>query len=138
MLQSNLEIRLATVQELKDGLLAEQSRTVEVADSAIAAIDTILNLSTYVLTILGVIIALLAIFGYAFIASSARKAAKEVATDAMNSYIKSQEFGDRMQGAVESEVKRRMANKFIVANITEEPDGDEPDPFPSAEEAKRK
>lgn len=138
MLQSNLEIRLATVQELKDGLLAEQSRTVEVADSAIAAIDTILNLSTYVLTILGVIIALLAIFGYAFIASSARKAAKEVATDAMNSYIKSQEFGDRMQGAVESEVKRRMANKFIVANITEEPDCDEPDPFPSAEEAKRK
>jgi hypothetical protein len=137
MLQSNLEIRLATVQELKDGLLAEQSKTVEVADSAIAAIDTILNLSTYVLTILGVIIALLAIFGYAFIASSARKAAKEVATDAMDSYIKSQEFADRMQGAVESEVKRRMANKFIVANLTEEQDGGEPDPFPSAEEAKR-
>ena len=129
---------MATVQELKDGLLAEQSRTVEVADSAIAAIDTILNLSTYVLTILGVIIALLAIFGYAFIASSARKAAREVATDAMDSYIKGQEFADRVQGAVESEVKRRMANKFIVANITEEPDGDEPDPFPSAEEAKKK
>lgn len=129
---------MATVQELKDGLLAEQSRTVEVADSAIAAIDTILNLSTYVLTILGVVIALLAIFGYAFIASSAQKAAKKVATGAMDSYIKSQEFADRMQGAVEAEVKRRMANKFIVANITEEPDGDEPDPFPSAEEAKRK
>lgn len=131
-------MRLATVQELKDRLLAEQSRTVEIADSAIAAIDTILNLSTWGLGILGVIIALLAIFGYGFIASSARKSAKEVATKAMSSYIKSQEFADQMQGAVEAEVRRRMANKFIVANLTEEPDGDEPDPFPSAEEAKKK
>lgn len=138
MLQGILEIRLATVQEIKDELLAEQARTVEVATDAITAIDTILNLSTWVLGILGAIIALLAIFGYGFIASSARKAAKEVATEAMGSYIKSQKFADRMQGAVESEVKRRMANKFIVANITEEPDGDEPDPFPSAEEAKKK
>lgn len=128
---------VASVQELKDALLNEQTRVVEIADQAVSAIGILLSLSTWVIGILGFIIALLAIFGYTFIATSAKKAAQKVATSGFDSYIKSQEFEARVESAVRDEVRQRVKDKFILAHIQEEPTGSAETPFPSAEEAKR-
>lgn len=129
---------MATVQELKDALIAEQANAVELTEKAVDAIGTVLTLSSWVLGVLGGVIALLAVFGYGFIARGAKEAARKLADDKVDAYIKSKDFADMMQASVEAEVKKRMTNKFILANLTEEQDGDEPDPFPSAAEAKKK
>lgn len=118
------------MQQLKDALVTEQSHAIEVADRAIDAFDKLLNLSMWTFGILGFVVALIAIFGYGLIASSARKAAERVATDRIDSYIKSQEFTDNLEKLVHTEVRRRLANKVILANLQEEPDTGEADPFP--------
>jgi hypothetical protein len=125
---------MASVQELKDALKTEQSRAIEVSDTAIAAIDTLLNLSQYVLTILGIVLAVLALIGIGAMAGLARRAAISMANSRLDDYLKSQEFEDRMAVAVKSEVKERVGNKVILTYLEEEKDGGEPDPFPPAEE----
>lgn len=123
---------MASVRELKDALEAEQTRAVDVADRSIAAIDTLLNLSMWGMTILGILVGLIALFGYGLIARSARIAAEKVATEKVESYIKSQEFADQIQRDVKEEVRRRVADKIILANLTGEKDDAPDDPFPAA------
>jgi hypothetical protein len=122
---------VASVQELKDALQAEQLAAIDVADRALDAINTLLTLSGWTITILAFVVGLIAIFGYALIASSAKNAAKKVATDRVDSYIKSQEFHDSLEVQVRKEVKERLRGKMILANLAEDEDDPGPDAFPN-------
>lgn len=128
---------MATVQEIKDALLLEQQNTIEVSQTAIAAIDTLLNLSMYVLGVLAILLALLSIWGITTIRSSSEKKAKKVANDYLKVYIESDKFKDLLEVSVKDEVKSRVGSKVILNYITEDADGDDPDPFPKAKEANK-
>lgn len=123
---------MATVQDLKDSLASEQTRAFDVANSAIGAIDTLLNLSMWVLGIVAFVVGVLALFGYAFIASSAKKAAKDLAKSRVDEYIKGQEFSEKIEVSIRQEVKERMKHTVIMNLMTEdkEPNGGA-DAFPS-------
>ncbi|WP_224824868.1 hypothetical protein [Cognatishimia sp. MH4019] len=127
---------MASIQELKDALETEQTKALDVADRALTSIDTLLNLSMWVLAVFAIIIALIALFGWGFIARSARRRAEKIAKDAIDEYIKSEMFTNVLEKNVRQEVKSRVGEKVILANLTEEPSGDDPDPFPQAPEAK--
>lgn len=128
---------MASIQELKDALETEQTRALEVADRALTSIDTLLNLSMWVLAVFAIIIALIALFGWGFIARSARRRAEKIAKEAIDAYIKSEMFTNVLEKNVRQEVKSRVGEKVILANLTEEPAGDDPDPFPQVPEAKQ-
>ena len=121
---------MATVQELKDALETEQARAAELAEKAIGAIDTLLNLSTWTLGILAFIVGIIAIFGYSLIASAAKKSAKEVAKAEAATYIKSKDLEDRLEVAIRQEVKERMKDKVIMTYMTEEKGTGKADAFP--------
>lgn len=127
---------MAAVSELKEALVTEQTRALELADQSMAAVGTLLNLSMYVLGGLGVIIALIALFGYGVIAKGARDSANKVAIERMDSYIISQEFSDLLERCVRDEVKRRVGDKFILTHIKEESGENSTDPFPRLTEPK--
>lgn len=127
---------MATVQELKDALVSEQTKAAELADKSLTAIDTVLNLATFTLGALGFLVAAIAIFGYALIANSSKKAAQKVATSAVDSYIKSQPFAEMIELRVRQEVKDRLKDKIILANLKEDTAPGEPDAFPRVGEGK--
>jgi hypothetical protein len=128
---------VATIEELKGALLTEQTHALDVADRAITAIDTLLNLATWSLGILAFVVGIIAIFGYSLISSSAKKAAQRVATESMDSYIKSADFSDMVEGKVRTEVRERMKDKLILTYMTEEKDADDADAFPAADGVKK-
>ena len=108
----------------------------ELAEQSLSAVSTIGTVSAVALGILGLILAVLAVFGFGWIKGSAHEAATKVAADRIESYIKTQEFRDTMDAAVREAVRDRVKDKVILAHLSEERGGDEPDPFPSVEEAR--
>jgi len=128
---------VASVQETKDALLADQQTTIEATNISIAAIDTLLNLSMWVLGVFALLLAILSIWGITTIKSSSEKKAKKVANGYLKDYIDSDNFRDLLEITVKAEVKSRVGNKIILSHITEDTDGEEPDPFPKAEEVKK-
>lgn len=125
---------LATVQELKDVLEREQSKAMELSEKALGAVDTLLNLSTWVLGVLAFVVGIIAIFGYALISNAAKKSAKEVAKSGLEAYLRSQDFAESLEVAIRQEVKDRLKDKVIMNFMTEEKDttGDG-DAFPVAD-----
>lgn len=128
---------LATVTELKDALETEQTKAIELADKALGAIDALLTLSTWSLGILAFVVGVIAIFGYALIASSAKKSAKLVAKSGLDTYLKSREFSEALEVAIRQEVKDRLKDRVIMNYMTEDKgtNGGE-DAFPSADKGK--
>ncbi len=127
---------MASVSEIKNGLLERQDDAIEATATAISAIDTLLNMSMWVLAVLGIIIALIAFFGYVAIRGAAVDTAKKVEKRSIDDYIKGDDFLDQLDNAVRDEVKERVKDKIILAHLKEEVEGDEPDPFPSARKGK--
>ncbi len=128
---------MATVKELKEALITEQTKALEIADRALVSINTLLNLSMWVLGAFAIIIALIALFGWGFITISARKRAEKIAKDTIDAYIDSSMFTNVLEDHVRREVKERVGEKTILANITEEPAGSGPTPFPKPPETKQ-
>ena len=105
---------MASVGELKKALEAEQTATVEAAHTAIAAIDTSLNMSMGVLAALALIIAIVAIFGYRDIKRSAAKVAEDKANEKAELHVASEEFLQLVQDTVAQEVKKRWTSTVVV------------------------
>ncbi len=120
---------MATVQQTKDALLATQENAFRASEVAISAIDTLLNFQMWALGIIAVIIALVAFFGWQVVKIGAREAAEKIATERIDSYIKSEEFRDRASVRIGKEVEKRMEDKFIVAHIEKATDNQKPDAF---------
>ena len=133
-----VRLNLATVQELKDALDVQRELSIALSERSMAAIDTLLSLSTWAFGILAFVVGVIAIFGYSLIHTSAKKAAQKVAKDGFNSYLKSQEFADLLETEVRKEVKERMKDKIILSYMTEDSVGNGEDAFPVAVEGKAK
>lgn len=121
---------MASVNDVKQALLAEQQRAMDVADRAVSAIDTLLNLSMWTLGVLALVLAFIAVFGWTVIYNAARSRAERVANERLDSYLKGKAFKDELDRKVSRVVKEKLDNRLILANISEDTERDESDPFP--------
>ena len=105
---------MASVRELKDALAAESAASVEASRTAIAAIDTLLNFSMWVMATLAIIIAIVALIGYSAIRRYAARVAKHIANEKASRYIDSEEFLRLVEQAVAREVRERWTSTVVV------------------------
>ena len=103
-------------------------KALEASQTAMEAIGTVTDLATYTLTILGIIIALVAIFGGAAILRAARATAKQIANKRFDSYMQSPEFKEMVKVRVERSIDERWQR--IEATRLEEEVRDPADPQP--------
>ena len=98
---------------------------------AIDSVGAITSIASYTLTILGVFIALLALWGVAMIVKAARDAAKQIANSRFNDYIQTDEFKGLVEDRIAKSIKERWQNTVVVSMLQEEkPEANDPSPFP--------
>ncbi|MEL6645587.1 MAG: hypothetical protein AAFQ79_16775 [Pseudomonadota bacterium] len=121
--------------ELKRALETEQAQAIEVADRALSAIGTITAISGVAIGVLGLLMAILGLIGYARIKASAKDAAELVAEKHLRSYIQSEEFGRLFERKVAEEAQKRWQNTVVLREFTapEKPPS-EASPFPEKKE----
>jgi hypothetical protein len=109
-------------------------KALEASQTAMDAISTVTAISTYTLTILGVIIAILALWGVGALVRAARSAAKQIANARFNAYIESDEFKEMVKVRIEKSVQDRWQNTIVVSLLAEDVKAaDDPSPFPTGD-----
>ncbi len=96
------------------------------------AIDSLVGLSSLVLTILGIVIGLIAIFGWAVIYAGARGQAKQVANRRFEHYIKTEEFSADITKRLDELLEARWQNFLAGQTLNTESGnnaGDADQPF---------
>lgn len=86
----------------------EQSHVQEALEASQASMDaigTVTDIASYTLTILGVFIAILALWGVGMIVKAARDSAKQIADNRLDDYIGSEEFGELLRSRIDKAVK---------------------------------
>ena len=105
---------LASVQELKDAVVEERLKAIELADRSFQAIDTITNQANFWLTVLSVGLAIIALVGLGVIYLGTRRLTKKVADSRMETYIESDEGKRFLKRTIEEELKKQMDRKVFV------------------------
>lgn len=120
------------VTEISESSLSEHEH--ELVDTALAAIDTLLNISTYVLTVLGIVLALIGIVGWVIIRKGAIDKAADTASSKLDSYLEGEKFeallADKLQESIE---KKWQGGLFINVDATTKPVAED-SPFPQPTE----
>lgn len=106
---------MASVNEIKEALTLEHQRTLEVADRAISAIDTMLNVGMWVMGALALAVAVFALLGYREVTNAARKKAEQVANKHVRDYIESDEFKVAIRRQVATATNRYQADQIAKA-----------------------
>lgn len=110
----------------------------DVVDVAMNAINTVVSLASWTLAALGVLIALLAVFGWWELrrhsANSAKKTAKQVADKRLDAYLTSDEVQERLSAAIEEQVQKRVAGMIVVTPSVAQDAGVDGEQFPEAPE----
>jgi hypothetical protein len=88
-------------------------QALEASQSAMDAIGTVTDIATYTLTILGVFIAILALWGVVAIINAARATAKQIANDRFDDYIESKEFSDFVKSRIDTAVEAKWQENQI-------------------------
>jgi prophage DNA circulation protein len=123
---------VASIQEMKDALAAEQSKTVELAEKSFQAIDTVTNQANFWLTCLTVVIGVVGLLGLAAVYIGAKREAKRVADSRINSYINSDEGKAIIRAAIEEEVQSQLQTRTFAVLTPPIPPTNEPARFPAA------
>lgn len=105
---------MASVQELKDALEAERGAAAQLAESALQAIDTVTNLASFTLAGLGIVIAILALIGFATVYFGARRLARKVAEVRIKSFIEGEEGERFVHSVIADEVTRQIEQRVFV------------------------
>ena len=108
-------------------------QALDASQSAMDAIGTVTDIASYTLTILGVFIAILALWGVGMIIKAARDTAKQIANERLNDYIDSDEFAALIQQRVDEGVRAHWQNRAMqmLEELTRK-EGEEP-PFKEKE-----
>lgn len=108
-------------------------QALEASQTAMDSIGTVTDIASYTLTILGVFIAILALWGVVMIIKAARGAAKQIANSRLDAYIASNEFRDLMVARVDASIKAERQD-LLLKRLEEVVRGaDDPTPFPTKE-----
>lgn len=115
---------------------AHIDQALSASETAISAIDTLLNISMWTLGILAILLAVIGIIGWSVIRAACINHAKQIANDRFDAYIRTDEYHDFVQARVDKAVKANWQNhlmKRIEEAVKEE---DDPSPFPEKETGK--
>ncbi|WP_299444166.1 hypothetical protein [uncultured Rhodospira sp.] len=108
---------MASVAEIKSALLQERQELADIAALALTSMDTLLALSMFVLSAIGLLIAVLSIIGVVWLVRVARRNATKVANERLDSYLESQVFRDLMESMVANAVDRKWQNTVVVTRL---------------------
>lgn len=108
---------MASVQEIKDALHAEREATVKASEIAMTAIDTLLNMSMWVLSVLALMLAVLAIVGWWQIHRIVKLKAEHIANRKLDHYIGSDKFTTLMDQKITEAVETRWQDTVVVREI---------------------
>ena len=103
------------------------------SETAISAIDTLLNISMWTLGILAIALALVGIIGWSVIRAACINHAKQIANDRFDDYIKSDEYSAFVQARVDKAVKANWQNHLMKRIEEAVKDEGEASPFPEKE-----
>lgn len=112
---------------------AEQAhiqQALDASQTAMDAIGTVTNIASFTLTILGVIIAIVALWGVALIVRGAREAAKQIANERLDGYIQGEDFRALVVEGIDAAVKAKWQDGLIRRLEEAVRGGDDPSPFP--------
>jgi hypothetical protein len=110
---------------------AHIEQALSASETAISAIDTLLNISMWTLGILAVVLAVIRIIGWSVIRAACLNAVKQIANDRFDRYIESDEFRQFTQDRVDRAVKANWQN-HLMKRIEEAVRKDsDPSPFPT-------
>jgi DNA polymerase III sliding clamp (beta) subunit (PCNA family) len=105
----------------------------EASQTAMDAIATVTSLTSYTLTILGIFIALLALWGVSAVVRTAKATAKQIANERFKAYIETDEFKELVKERIAKSVDEKWGNTFVIRRLAEdEKDPADFSPFPSA------
>lgn len=116
---------------------AHIKEALEASQTAMGAIQSLLSLSQWVLGILGLVLAGIAIFGWVAIRNAVLSQSKQIANKRMDDYIGTDGFKALVAERIAKSVDERWSNTVVVSRLAEEtrPPGDL-SPFPKAGESK--
>lgn len=128
---------MATIKELKEALITEQERAVQLSDRAFQAIDSVTNAANFWLTVLSIGLAVLGLFGLGAIFVGSRRAAIQIADKRIRSYLNSAEGQQFVKQAIETEVRSQIEQRaFLIVHPTAENGGNGFPMDPKAGEAR--
>ena len=104
---------------------------IEASQTAMDAIGTVTDVASYTLTILGVFIAILALWGVGMIVKAARDSAKQIANKRLDDYIEGDEFKALLNSRVDEAVRRERLD--AIARKLDELSREAEDEAPFAE-----
>jgi hypothetical protein len=132
---------LGALSKMAEQVAADAARTIEqaaqplakhdVVTIAISAVDTMLNTAQWVLGVLGVVLAVLAIVGFLYISKGAKKHAERIANRRLDDYLQGESFATLVESKLSESIEKRWQNTVVLHSI-QTPDrsqGDE-QPFP--------
>jgi len=108
---------MASVSDLKLALDAERQAAAKAAEVAISSIDTLLNLSTWVLSSIGVLLAILSITGVIVLVRLAKNSAVHVANKRLDNYIGTEEFKDLVEGKISDAIEERWQRTVVLTRL---------------------
>lgn len=128
---------MASIQEMKDALATEQTRFAELAEKSISSIDTLLNVSTWTLSILAFVLGLVAIVGWTVIRNAALSTVRKMAKNHLDTYIKGDEYKALLEEKISDSIKARWQETLVLKSFTPaEHEGNNGQPFPAAPQTK--
>lgn len=123
---------MASVLEIKQELLTDQEAAQQAFQLAVSSISTVSSIASWTLTALGVLVAVIAIFGFAIIVKAARYQARAVANEVVTHYLSSDAFSRMLEQKVAESLAER--DRSMVAK---DDNVDDADPFPAPQEDNR-
>ena len=109
----------------------------EIADTALSAISTLLNVSMWTLGILAIVLAIVAIFGWGAIKSACTKVVTQKSEEKLQEHLNSDEFKKLLEDKIQKSVDKRWQSTVVVRQLTAPAKGDgEENPFPEPEKKK--
>ena len=106
-------------------------QALEASQTAIDAISTVLSVSTWALGIIGIAVALIALWGWTTLKEGAREKAKQIANDRLDSYMASGEFKELMQARVDVAIKAKWQESLLKRLEETVRSADDEAPFPT-------
>ena len=105
---------MASVEQARDAVEAEHQHAAEMTAKALSAIDSIVALSTYTLTFVAIVLALIGTIGAVAIFVGARDMARKVATRRVDAYLRTAEGVAFIRGALADEIRLQIEQKIVV------------------------
>lgn len=110
---------------------AHIKQALEASQTAIDAIGAISSIASIALTVLGIGVAIIALWGFVSITRAAKATASKIANSRVEAYIKTEEFDRLVREKIELSIKERWSSSVVASRIVEESSADdEAQPFP--------